>query len=224
MNSTQLSTKKIYSNEYLTNETLMDTPCWEFPDQEIAELLVKLDVNGFNRKGGTDKNTIHNYTGIYAYLLDQYRDSEGRLLEIGVQHGGSSLLWHEYLLGFFLDLVDTQDIVPDKIWHNMDPERYDFYQADAYCKSAVDQFGQHKYDVIIDDGPHSLASQKFSVQHYYPMLKRNGVLVIEDIQNITHLEELTKLVPEDERSGIRIFDVRETRGRYDDLIWAIIKP
>lgn len=224
MHYTQPYDKKIYSNEYLTDKTLMDMPCWEAPDQEIAELLVKLDVNGFDSEGGTDKNTIHNFTGIYAYLLDQYRDSEGRLLEIGVQHGGSSLLWHEYLPGFFLDLVDTQDIVPDKIWHNMDPERYDFYQADAYSKSAVDQFGQHKYDVIIDDGPHSLHTQKFSVEHYYPMLKRNGVLIIEDIQNIAHLDELTKMVPESDRSGIRVFDVRETKGRYDDLIWAIIKP
>lgn len=223
MHYTQPYDKKIYSNTYLNESKPMNVPCWEMADPEIAELLVSLDVNGFDSEGGTDKNTIHNFTGIYAYLLDQYRDCEGRLLEIGVQHGGSSLLWHEYLPEFYLDLVDTQDIVPEKIWHKMDPERYDFYQADAYCKSAVDEFGQHKYDVIIDDGPHSLPSQKFSVKHYYPMLKRNGVLIIEDIQNISHLDELTKMVPEDQRNGIRVFDVRETKGRYDDLIWAIIK-
>jgi hypothetical protein len=223
MHYTQPYDKKIYSNTYLNESKPMNVPYWETANPEIAELLVNLDINGFDSEGGTDKNTIHNFTGIYAYLLDQYRDCEGRLLEIGIQHGGSSLLWHEYLPEFYLDLVDTQDIVPDKIWHNMDPERYDFYQADAYCKSAVDEFGQYKYDVIIDDGPHTLHTQKFSVEHYYPMLKRNGVLIIEDIQNIAHLDELTNLVPESDRSGIRVFDVRETKGRYDDLIWAIIK-
>jgi cephalosporin hydroxylase len=156
--------------------------------------------------------------------LDQYRDSKGRLLEIGVQHGGSSLLWHEYLPEFFLDLVDTQDIVPDKIWHNMDPKRYDFYQADAYCKSALDVFSEFEYDIIIDDGPHTLVSQQFTVQHYYPLLKSGGVMVIEDIQDVHHLDALTSCVAKTDRDGIRIFDVRETKGRYDDLIWAIIKP
>ena len=208
----------------MNDSKLMDTYCWEFPDETIVSLLDKLEINGFDRKGGTDKNTIHNYTGIYAYLLDQYRDSKGRLLEIGVQHGGSSLLWHEYLPEFFLDLVDTQDIVPDKIWHNMDPERYDFYQADAYCKSALDVFSEHEYDVIIDDGPHTLVSQQFTVQYYYPLLKSGGVMVIEDIQDPSHLDVLTSCVDEFDREGIRIFDVRKTKGRYDDLIWAIIKP
>jgi len=200
----------------------MTAPTWEKPDPEIADILVKLDINGFNHKGGTDKNTIHNYTGIYANLLSPYRESKGRLLEIGVQHGGSSLLWHEYLPNFFLDLVDTQDIVPDKIWHNMDPERYDFYQTDAYCKSALDEFGQYKYDVIIDDGPHSIKSQMFLVEHYLPMLKPNGVMIIEDIQKVTDLNRLTSLLPEEKKKNVKIFDVRETRGRYDDLIWSII--
>ena len=58
--------------------------------------------NSFESPGGTDKNTIHNYTGIYAELLKPYLNKVGTLLEIGVQHGGSSLLWHEYLPGFRL--------------------------------------------------------------------------------------------------------------------------
>lgn len=224
MHYSQPYSKKIYSKNYLNDAKLMDAPCWELSDQTIVSILDKLEINGFDFKGGTDKNTLHNFTGIYAYLLDQYRDSKGRLLEIGVQHGGSSLLWHEYLPEFFLDLVDTQDIVPDKIWDNMDPKRYDFYQADAYCKSALDVFSEFEYDIIIDDGPHTLVSQQFTVQHYYPLLKSGGVMVIEDIQDVHHLDALTSCVSKTDRDGIRIFDVRETKGRYDDLIWAIIKP
>ena len=201
----------------------MTAPVWESPDKTIIKILNDLDVNGFESEGGTDKNTLHNFTGIYAYLLDQYRDTNGRLLEIGVQHGGSSLCWHEYLNKFHLDLVDIQDIVPDKIWHNMDPERYEFYQADAYTKSAVEVFSEFKYDVIIDDGPHSLHTQQFSVANYFKLLKPGGVLIIEDIQNVHHLTLLTETLNEEDRKGVRIFDVRETKGRYDDLIWAVIK-
>jgi hypothetical protein len=34
---------------------------------------------------------------------------------------------------------------------------------------------------------------------------------------------LTETLKEEDRKGVRIFDVRETKGRYDDLIWAVIK-
>ena len=223
MHYVQPYSKKIYSRNYLTDTELMNAPVWESPDKGIVKILDDLDVNGFESEGGTDKNTLHNFTGIYAYLLDQYRDTKGRLLEIGVQHGGSSLCWHEYLNKFHLDLVDIQDIVPDKIWHNMDQERYEFYQADAYTKSALEVFSEFKYDVIIDDGPHSLHTQQFSVANYFNLLKPGGVLIIEDIQNVHHLTLLTETLNEEDRKGVRIFDVRETKGRYDDLIWAVIK-
>ena len=72
----------------MTDTELMNAPVWESPDKGIVKILDDLDVNGFESEGGTDKNTLHNFTGIYAYLLDQYRDTKGRLLEIGVQHGG----------------------------------------------------------------------------------------------------------------------------------------
>ena len=105
----------------------------------------------------------------------------------------------------------------------MDPERYEFYQADAYTKSALEVFSEFKYDVIIDDGPHSLHTQQFSVANYFNLLKPGGVLIIEDIQNVHHLTLLTETLNEEDRKGVRIFDVRETKGRYDDLIWAVIK-
>ena len=184
---------------------------WQDPNPELAKMIENLNVNGFEVSGGTDKNTIHNCTGIYAELLKSYRDKKGTLLEIGIQHGGSSLLWHEYLPYFRLFLSDIQDIVPDLIWDQMDPDRYDFYQGDAYNGGSLKMFADEcaeGFDVIIDDGPHTLQSQVFAVEHYYPMVKPGGVLIIEDIQDINHLDALTQAVPEDERSNVRIFDNR----------------
>ena len=216
--------KTIYTKNYMTAQEHMDLPHWHEPDKEIIELLDQLNINGFEYSGGTDKATTHNYTGIYADLLAQYRKKEGTLLEIGVQHGGSSLLWHEYLAGFKLFLSDIQDIVPDLIWDQMDPDRYDFYEGDAYNRSSVEMFSNEcpeGFDIIIDDGPHTLKSQVFVVEHYYPLLKPGGALVIEDIQDMKYLEVLTETVPEKERNNVRIFDNRPSSGRYDDVIWAI---
>ena len=102
MHYTQPYAKKLYSNRYLNEQVMKKQTEWQEPDLELVKMLDNLNVNGFEVSGGTDNDTIHNYTGIYADLLAQYRKKQGTLLEIGVQHGGSSLLWHEYLPGFKL--------------------------------------------------------------------------------------------------------------------------
>lgn len=47
-------------------------------------------------------------------------------------------------------------------------------------------------------------------------------MILEDIPDESLLAELTALFSPEEQEGIRVFDVRES-GRFDDLIWAIIK-
>ena len=56
------------------------------------------------------------------------------------------------------------------------------------------------------------------------MLKPNGVLIIEDIQDIQHVDALTSALPEELQQCVQIFDNRSSRGRYDDIIWAIVNP
>lgn len=201
----------------------MTSTDWTQPGAELSKLLVDLEVNGFQRPGGTDKNTTHNFTGIYEYLLSKYTESEGRLLEIGVQHGGSSLLWHKYLPKFYLDLVDIQNIVPNSIWDRMDSEFYSFHLMDVVNPHTVKTLGVNQYDVIIDDGSHKIEHQQVVVKHYYPLLKEGGVLIIEDIQRPEYLDVLTSTLAEEDRDKVEVFDVRETRGRYDDLVWVVRK-
>ena len=214
--------KGIYTKHYMTAQQHMDKPHWHEPDAEMVKLLDELDINGFERPGGTDKATIHNYTGIYAYLLDQYRYIDCRLLEIGVQYGGSALLWQEYMPGAWLDLVDIKDQVDPIIWDQLDEDRYDFYETNAYSATALRTLGKNKYHVIIDDGSHLPKDILFVADHYYHLLEPGGVMILEDIPNEQLLQQLTNLFSPEEQKGIRIFDVRES-GRFDDLVWAIIK-
>ena len=214
--------KSIYTKNYMTAQEHMDLPHWHEPDKRMVELLNHLNINGFEYPGGTDKATIHNYTGIYAYLLEQYQDIDCNLLEIGVQYGGSALLWHEYLPKCWMDLVDLKDQVNDVIWNQLDEDRFDFYETNAYSATALRTLGNKKYHVIIDDGSHHRNDLKFVAQNYYQMLEPGGVMILEDIPDEGLLEELTNLFSPKEQEGVRVFDVRES-GRFDDLIWAIIK-
>jgi len=200
-------------------------PKWKEPSQVLVSILEEYGVSGFDVPGGTDKNTIHNYTGIYEEILSGFTDKEGKLLEIGVQHGGSSLLWQKYLPKFNLCMVDIADIVNPWIWHCMDqnPNDYTFYECNAYDPEFVEELIEEwcGFDIIIDDGPHTLESQVFAVNHYLPILNEGGVFAIEDIQDFSHIEVLSNAVPEELKSGIEIYDVRETKGRYDDLIFVV---
>lgn len=200
---------------------------WKQPSKKLVGILEQYGVNGFERPGGTDKNTIHNYTGIYEELLSRFQKKEGQLLEIGVQHGGSSLLWQKYLPKFTICMVDIVDIVNPWIWNCMEQNENDycFYENNAYDTAFVSELQKEwdGFDVIIDDGPHTLESQVFAVYHYLPLLKENGIFAIEDIQSFEHLDILSKAVPNELKDNIVVYDVRETKGRYDDLIFTVKK-
>ena len=66
---------------------------------------------------------------------------------------------------------------------------------------------------MLDDGPHTLESQKKFIELYLPMLTDNGIFVIEDIQDIKHIKELTEVTPEEYRNYIKVYDLRENKGK-----------
>ena len=67
----------------------------------------------------------------------------------------------------------------------------------AYTKKYVKKnFGHKKFDLLIDDEPHTLRSQVKFIELYSPLLSENGILIIEDVQNIKHLENLKNKTPE----------------------------
>jgi len=195
---------------------------WHEPDTQIVELLDYLGINGFQSPGGTDKATLHNYTGIYSYLLDQYRYMDCKLLEIGVRQGGSALLWHEYMPSVYMHLVDIEDMVDEGIRRRLVEDRFNFYEMDAYSETALRTLDENKYDIIIDDGSHAPDDILFVAKHYYHLLESGGVRVIEDIPDESLLKKLAGLFSKEEQKGIRVFDVRDS-GRWDDLVWAITK-
>ena len=143
-----------------------------------------------------------------------------------MQYGGSSLLWHDYLPKSQLVLVDVRNQVADNIFPKMDPSRFSLHIADAYSEmtsAMIRHDNPDGFDVIIDDGPHSIHSQVICVQHYLNMLKPGGILIIEDIQNFADLDIIKLITPDEYKDKIEIVDLRALKGRYDDLMFVIRK-
>lgn len=198
------------------------TPTTEAPG--IDAILNAQNINGFEFPGGTDKQTLHSYGPVYEQLLSPLKGKNATILEVGVQLGGSLLLWHDFLPDSVVIGLDNKDAIDPSIMPRMDPLRCAVLFMDAYDNSTISkvkQLAPNGIDFAIDDGPHSLASQQRFLELYLPLLNDGGIAVIEDIQDYGWLDSLTSLVSED--YAYEIIDLRGVKGRYDDLMLVVYK-
>ena len=121
------------------------------------------------------------YLGVYDRLFTPLRDKPIRLLEIGVQNGGSLEIWAEYF--FNAELVVGCDIDPACGRLAYADPRISVVIANAADEQgyrAVNQVSPH-FDVIIDDGSHRSSDIVRSFALFFPCLRHNGIFVAEDL-------------------------------------------
>jgi len=166
--------------------------------QRILNLLQAHNIDGHDKPGGTDKNTNHSYVEIYGEILSPFISKKGCLLEIGIQYGGSSLLWQELLPNFKLCFIDNEDKVDPSIKKRLIEGTSELLFTDGYSKDTLN-FLKTKYpqgfDIIIDDGPHTIESQRTCIENYLNLLNPGGIMVIEDIQDFSYVDQLRSIIP-----------------------------
>jgi hypothetical protein len=64
---------------------------------------------------------------------------------------------------------------------------------------------------------------KIFIQLYSQIMTEDGILIIEDVQSMDWIDELTKVVPEDLKKYIKSYDLRYIKNRYDDIVFTINK-
>mgnify|MGYP001173139959 CR=1 FL=1 len=189
-------------------------------------LLINLADNSL-----TDKGTQHTYLGVYEALFENKKNTATDIIEVGIgcffdKNGGSIKLWKNYFSKAVIHAIDVlpQNRVIDEL---IDDSRVSLHcLSNAYDLNFVVKNFYHKNieaDIIIDDGEHSLESMKKFLDLYLPILKEDGILVIEDIQEESWLEQLRLHTPEQFKDYIQIFDLRGVKSRYDDILFVINK-
>lgn len=170
---------------------------------------------------GTDKNETHCFVDIfYEKEFVNYRDKDITLLEIGIASGYSLLLWNEYFTaGSTIYGIDTRSRDITKLVY--EKQNIKVMIENAYSKDVAQKLPD--FDIIIDDGPHTLNSMLECINLYLSKLKRGGMLIIEDVQSIDWIDHL-KLVfnkKKSENDECEIIDLRKVKNRYDDLLFVI---
>ena len=171
----------------------------------------------------TDKNTIHSYLPLYDELLCRKKFTCRNMLEVGVCFGGSVELWDKYFPNgtiTALDILEERKL-PDLLKNQ---NKIRMISGDAYSPFLFTAlFRGKKFDILLDDGPHTLESQIKFLNMYSLLLEDDGILIIEDVGDINYFEILKENTPPTLQPYIKTFDLRKNKNRYDDLVFCIDK-
>jgi hypothetical protein len=76
---------------------------------------------------------------------------------------------------------------------------------------------------MLDDGPHTLETMKKFIKLYSQIMIDDGILIIEDVQSWDWIDVLKNEVPVNLKQFIKVYDLRENKNRYDDIVFTIDK-
>ena len=159
-------------------------------------------------------------------MLIGKKETAKNILEVGIAYGGSMKLWNDYFTNANIYGLDYNDI--DKIWDGIKNNdkiilytRVNAYNSDFFNTNLLNK--NIKFDFIIDDGSHSLEDMKKFINLYSQIMTDDGILLIEDIQSFHWIDILKNEVPEHLKQFIKIYDLRENKNRFDDIVFTIDK-
>jgi O-antigen biosynthesis protein len=121
------------------------------------------------------------YISEYDRLFQPYRDQPVRLLEIGIQNGGSLEIWSKYFTN--AKKIVGCDIEPLCMQLSFDDVKIAVVVADANTDVGQSRILEQSssFDVIIDDGSHKSSDIIKSFARYFYHLEDGGLYIAEDL-------------------------------------------
>lgn len=184
--------------------------------KKLKEIWQELADAGFE----TDKGSVHSYVEFYETLFQPYRGKEINFLEIGLFAGNSMRMWEKYFTNGNVHGIDCSEL-PHGGMADLRPMiaegTHNIHIMDGTNEADIERvFGDVKFDIVLDDGAHNLSAQLQTVRIFKNRLSKNGMIVIEDLQDIDNdkyaFEEFT------EGMDAAIVDLRHKKFRYDDCL------
>lgn len=131
-------------------------------------------------RSGADKGSdYHNYTEVYSRYFAPLRDKPIKFLEIGIYKGSSVKMWEEYLPKAELHFMD---ITLERVEYFSKRSQYHIHDQENVKE--LEHFAQKtggNFDVILDDGGHTMKQQINSFIALFPHVKSGGMYIIEDL-------------------------------------------
>ena len=154
--------------------------------QELKQHLYTRLGQCMASNGPDDLNCMKlaHYLSIYSELFTRFLSKPVKILEIGVQHGGSLRLWENFFGSGLLQWTGI-DINPqceslNQVQNNSRHRVFIGSQDDPEFLSHV-ALKRGPFDIIIDDGSHLSAHIIKSFESLVPHVADEGLFIIEDV-------------------------------------------
>lgn len=118
------------------------------------------------------------YFDAYDRLLSPWRGRALTFLEIGVQNGGSLMMWRDYL-GPEARIIGV-DVDPN--CRAMTEHGFEIWIGDQGDPAFWEQFkaAVPSIDVVLDDGGHTMRQQLVTFDALFPIVSNGGLFIVED--------------------------------------------
>jgi SAM-dependent methyltransferase len=134
-------------------------------------------INLFNEHDGKVIHKWIHYLEIYERYFEKFVGTPVKILEIGVENGGSLQLWKKYF-GDKCEIIGI-DVNEKVIFEEPQIKIEIGSQSDLdFLTHINDKYGE--FDIIIDDGSHMQLDVLTTFSFLYSKLKRGGVYCVED--------------------------------------------
>jgi hypothetical protein len=148
-------------------------------DGTLSQLAKKYNTNKVD----------HNYTPFYERLFFDKKNCTS-FFEIGISEGSSLLMWQDYFKNATIYGIDL--FIPNSV---LNQPRIKFNVADQssteQLENTIKIWDVSSFDIIIDDGGHTVKQQRTSLETLWKYVKDGGIYIIEDLHtNIDHLHDI----------------------------------
>jgi demethylmacrocin O-methyltransferase len=184
----------------------------------LIQIIKEYNLFNIEHLSGTDKQFVHYYvSNFYQNTFKPIQQNKIHLFEIGTCTGASLKMWKEFFVNGKVEGVDISD---RRLVEYIDSE-ITYHHVDAYEQQFVNSLPN--FDIIIDDGPHTLGSQLAAINQYYPKLKDGGIFVIEDIESDDNIRILSEETQKIFGKPANIIDKRVEVGLSNEVLLWLIK-
>ncbi|MCR4334665.1 MAG: class I SAM-dependent methyltransferase [Patescibacteria group bacterium] len=186
-----------------------------------------IDAVKQKKKGRIRK--LANYFGEYDLMFEKYKNRQLRLLEIGIQGGGSLYTWKEFFPQAKIIGIDIDESC--KQYEGENVKIYIGSQEDGDFLKMVEK-NEGPFDIVIDDGGHTMKQQIITFKTLFPLLKEGGIYVIEDLhtsywyefggkrgRSYTAISLIKKII-----DGIHLWAIQSPRASLFNKVKNKIKP
>ena len=160
---------------------------WESEDQRIIKALRESANNRHKFTHKFEQNTANvadkwaSYLDVYDEIFRVYQEQPLKLLEVGIQNGGSLDVYASYFEN--AELIAGVDINENCQKIEFDDSRIKVVIGDCTDEETYQSITalSHNFDIIIDDASHKSEDIIDTFIKFFPRLNDDGIYIVEDL-------------------------------------------